>query len=65
MLAAHSLGIGSCPIGMSRHMKEEKDLVGKLNFPEDYELVLAMVFGYSNEKPELKPRGKDAVSWIE
>lgn len=65
MLAAHSLGIGSCPIGMAQFIKDEKDLTKKLGFEDDYELVLSIVFGYADEKPRLKERNKDVVKWIE
>ncbi len=65
MLAAHSLGIGSCPIGMAQFVKDEKDLTKKLGFEDDYELVLTIVFGYADENPEPKERNKDVVKWIE
>src|SRR3989338_10111667 len=65
MLAAKSLGLGSCPIGMARFIQEEKDLIERLGFPENYELIITLVFGYPDEKPEPKPRNKDAVEWVE
>jgi len=65
MLASKSLGLGSCPIGMARHLKDEKYLIEKLGFDENYELIIALVFGYSDEEPELKERKKDVVEWIE
>lgn len=65
MLAAKSLGIASCPIGMARYITEEKDLIEKLNFPENYKLIITLVFGYPDEKPEPKPRNKDVVRWVE
>jgi nitroreductase len=65
MLASKSLGLGSCPIGMARHLKDEKDLIEKLGFDENYELIITLVFGYSDEEPELKERKKDVVEWIE
>ncbi|MBW2977194.1 nitroreductase [Candidatus Woesearchaeota archaeon] len=65
MLAACSMGIASCPIGMARHIKDEKDIIEKLNFPENYELVLTVAFGYADEKPTQKERRKDAIKLIE
>jgi len=65
MLAAHSLGIGSCPIGMARFVKDERDIIKELDFPEDYELVLTIAFGYPDEKPEPKERNKNVVKWVE
>jgi nitroreductase len=64
MLAAKSLGIASCPIGMARFVKEEKDIIEKLKFPENYELIITLVFGYADEEPEPKERNKDVVKWI-
>ncbi len=64
MLAAHSLGIGSCPIGMARFLAEEKDIIKRLKFPEGHNLVLTLVFGYADEKPAPRERNKEAVEWI-
>lgn len=65
MLAAKSLGLGSCPIGMARFLMEEKDIVEILKFPEDYDLMLTLVFGYPKEKPKPKERNKNVVEWVE
>ncbi|MCH8329147.1 MAG: nitroreductase family protein [Nanoarchaeota archaeon] len=65
MLAAKSLGIASCPIGMARFVKEEKDLVHKLGFDPNYELIITLVFGYPDEEPEVKERNKDVIKWVE
>ena len=65
ILAAHSLGIASCPIGMARYIKEEKDLIEKLGFDENYELIITLIFGYADEEPEAKERNKNVVKWIE
>jgi nitroreductase len=65
MLAAKSLGLGSCPIGMARHLRDEKDLIEKLGFDENYELIITLVFGYADEEPEVKERNKDVVEWVE
>ncbi len=65
MLAAHSLNLASCPIGMARFIKDEKEIKEKLSFPENYELILTLVFGYPDEMPEPKERIKDVVKHIE
>ena len=65
MLAAKSLGLGSCAIGMARHIKGEKDLIEKLGFDENYELIIPLVFGYPDEEPEPHERNKDVVKWVE
>ena len=65
MIAAKSLGIASCPIGMARHIKDEKDIIEKLGFDENYELILALAFGYPDEEPQAKPRNEGVVEWVE
>ena len=65
MIAAKSLGIASCPIGMARYIKDESDIIKKLNFPENYELILTIVFGYADENPDAKERNRNVVNWIE
>ncbi|MAH33301.1 hypothetical protein CL615_02830 [archaeon] len=65
MLASYSLGISSCPIGMTQFLKEEQDLMNELGFDKNYELVLTLTFGYGNEEPEKKERTKDVVKFIE
>lgn len=63
MLAAYSLGIASCFIGMAKHIEGEK-ILEKLNISEGYKVINAVVFGYADEKPELKERKRDNVAWI-
>ena len=65
MLASYSLGISSCPIGMTQFLKEEQDLMNELGFDKNYELVLTLTFGYGNEENEKKERNKDVVKFIE
>lgn len=64
MLAARSMGIASCPIGMARHFIGEKEIEEKLGFDEKHELVLTLVFGYADEEPKPKERNKDVVKRI-
>ena len=51
-LAAHSLGIGSCPI--ASFTKEAIRMI--LNAPEDWEPVLIISLGYPDEIPKPPPR---------
>ena len=64
MLAARSLDIASCPIGMARYIKGEKDIEEKLGIDEKYELILTLIFGYADEEPEPKSRDKEVITWI-
>ncbi|MFO8016969.1 MAG: nitroreductase family protein [Candidatus Woesearchaeota archaeon] len=60
MLAARSLGIGSCAIGMAK-LLEGKDVMEKLDMPDGYEQHMTIAFGYTDEWPEAPERKKDNV----
>ena len=42
MLAAHVLGVGSCPITLHRHEEAKKFL----NIPDELKIVICLAFGY-------------------
>ena len=65
VLAAHSLGLGSCYIGMVKALKDDKEFRELLKVPEDHRIVITMVFGYPKEEPAPKERNKDVVTWVE
>lgn len=59
ILAAQSLGIGSCCLGgpvQFLKTPEGKFFLDELNFSEGYELLYAIAFGYPDEAPDAKPR---------
>ncbi len=58
MLAAESLGLKSCPIGFGKYIEKTED-VALFNLPESHQINLALIFGYSEEVPEIHPRNKD------
>lgn len=64
MLAAHSIGIASCPIGLAKHVHETKSF-SKLLIPESEEVFLAITLGYANELPKVKERTKNNLVYIE
>ena len=64
MLAAKSLGVDSCPIGFGKFI-ENSDEYQKLDIPKDQHVNLALIFGYANETPELHPRSRDNVSYVD
>jgi len=67
-LAAESLGIGSCIIGLSRIIllsEEGKKLVHGLGIPEGYSHICSISLGYPDgEKPKMPPRNRDVVNYI-
>jgi nitroreductase len=55
MLAAYSLGIGSCFIGSMMAIASDPKVKTELGVPEDHDIYAAMVFGYPKEKPKAAP----------
>lgn len=50
MLAAHSMGIGSCWIGFAEHALNTKEFKEKYGVPEKYKLVCTLSMGYMKTK---------------
>jgi len=68
MLAAHSLGIGSCWIGFASVLGLKKEIMKKIGVPDKYHISAAIVFGYPKGKAERAPIrkvGSDVINWIE
>jgi len=68
ILAAWSMGIGSCCLGGPiAFMNSEggAEYLSKLNLPEGYSLLYAIGFGYPAEKPEARPRDKSKIQFID
>ncbi len=68
MLAAHSLGIGSCWIHRAKEVfetPEGKELMKKWGVPETYRGVGHCILGYTNPNKigEAKPRKEDFIVW--
>ena len=52
MLAAHSLGLGTVPVGLF----DAKRAANILELPKDYCVVLMTPLGYPDQEPRLRPR---------
>lgn len=68
MLAAHSMGIGSCCLGgLARFVNSDKgeSIREILEFSPTHRLLYAIAFGYPNESPKAKERHWDRVKFIE
>jgi nitroreductase len=64
MLAAHSQGFGTCPIGFAKLWLNRPETKLRLNIPERYEVVFPMIVGYPDEAPEGTPRNEPMiVAW--
>jgi len=65
LIAAESVDIGSCWIGLSRFFFQNPKNVEKLNLPEDYEPYYAVTFGYKDSHNNKAPkRNKNVVNYI-
>jgi len=69
MLAAHSLGLGTCCLGgIVRFLKSNDKaqfFVNELNIPVDYRINFLIAIGYPDESPDPKPRDPSRVQFIE
>lgn len=64
MLAAHSLGLGSCWIHRAREefeTPEGRAMLERLGIGPEYEGIGHCILGYANEAPEPKPRKENWV----
>jgi len=64
-LAAHSLGLGSCWIGMAKVLNDDDWARKELGVQEGFDIVAPLIFGFPAEKktaPERKPK---ILKWIE
>jgi len=66
MLAARSLGIGSCWIGFGMLLGSDQDTLAELKVPEGYRLMVPLIFGYPMKDIQTAPpRDEDVVfNWI-
>ena len=66
MLAAESMNIGSCWMGLVNFIFGSEDETAKLGIPDEYEPQHAAVFGYKADdtKKDGPPRNRDVVNYI-
>ena len=68
MLAAWSMGIGSCCLGSPAHFMKDPvaaEYLQRLSFSKGYELLYCIAFGYPDETPTVKPRDTAKVKFVE
>ena len=68
LLAAHSLGLGTCVVANANGFYNSdagKDVMAKLNFSENYEVIYSISLGYPAEEPAAKPRDAAKVQIVE
>jgi len=68
MLAANSMGIGSCWIGFASVLGLNKKNLKNIGIPDNHHISAALIFGYPTEKTIRAPMrkiGSDIIKWIE
>ena len=68
MLAAQSLGLGTCPLGgpvrFLTNSQKAKFFLDRLDIPADYRLTLILAIGYPDEQPDARPRDPSKVQYV-
>ena len=67
MLAARSLGIGSCWIGLASPLAQVPAVVNELGVPAEYKLVGSLIFGLPAKLNQEAPKrdGNVILNWID
>ena len=68
ILAAWSMGIGSCCLGWPvsfMNSESAADYLSQLNFSEGYTLLYAIGFGFPAETPEARPRDEAKIRFVD
>lgn len=64
MLAAHAMGLGTCPIGIVRPWLQLPEIKDQLGIPPHYTAVFPLTVGYPAGQPEPVPRlAPEIVHW--
>jgi nitroreductase len=64
MLAAHSLGLGSCYVGFGSMVYDEPEIVKALELEPGEEVFGPILLGYPQEQPETPDKAEPKVKWI-
>lgn len=64
MIAAHALGLGTCPVGLAQPYLQQPETLATLGVPTDRRVVLAVVVGEPDgPPPAMPPRHTPTVYW--
>jgi nitroreductase len=64
MLAAHSLGLGSCYVGWGALLLDDPDLVEILELKSNESIVGPLIMGFAEKYPKAPARDKPKVKWV-
>lgn len=64
MLAAYSLGIGSCWVGFGSMVTDDKEIINTLELKDDERIFGPILLGYPKVYPEPPQKKEPVVRWI-
>jgi nitroreductase len=64
MLAAHSLGIGSCWVGFGSMVCDDREIRDILELGQDEKIYGPIILGYPDGYPERPPKKAPLVKWV-
>ena len=64
MLAAHSLGLGTCWVGFGAMVTEDADVRQLLDLKEGDEIFGPILLGYPKAEPSRPPKKDPKVKWV-
>jgi nitroreductase len=64
MLAAESLGLGSCYVYFGSLIKDDPEIVNELELGEKDEIYGPILLGYPKGEPEVPPKKPVKVKWV-
>jgi nitroreductase len=64
MLAAHSLGLGSCWVGFGSMVTDDTDIIELLELRDDEKIFGPIILGYPKSYPEPPSKKEPAIKWI-
>ncbi len=63
LLAAKSLGLATCPVGLGKFI-QQTNYISKFGLSESEEIQFSIVVGHGNENPIMRPRRMDNLKFI-
>lgn len=64
MLAAHAMGLATCPIGLAWPVFEVPEIRNELGIPHEYQVVLPIIVGYPRApSPRVSRREPEILCW--
>ena len=65
MLAAHSIGLGSCWVGFGSMVTDDDEVKKILDLKDDETIFGPILLGYPEGYPERPPKKEPSITWIE